>query len=265
MSRSPLATIAVPPRASSNATPAARKSSASYPSALAGAKPIASTSCGARSSWSSSSRVELAPGLVGGQRGVPVRGHGERVPGREHRARRLLLPEPDQQPADPVEQVPAAAVCALLERHARGEEVVGLVAVRFRRREAHRLDELRRQVELVEQLLVELAPGLVGGQSRVPVGRHGERVPGGEHGARRLFLPEPDQQAADAVEQVAAAAVGAPDRLRQRVVVAVRERVAVDDQERPFGAQWTAILSATRISPRNPFTAPTASAAGQRS
>ena len=184
----------------------------------------------------------------------------------------LLRLQHDRPLADELERVAVAArhdrraAARLLERDPGGEEVVRLVPVRLRGREAHRLDELRRQVELVEQLLVELAPGLVGGQRGVPVGRHGERVPGREHRARRLLLPEPDQQAADPVEQVPAAAVGAPDRLRQRVVVAVRERVAVDDQERSRGgAQWTATLSATRISPKNPFTAPTASAAGQRS
>ena len=42
-----------------------------------------------------------------------------------------------------------------------GEEVVRLVPVGLRGSEAHRLDELRRQVELLEQRVVELAAALV--------------------------------------------------------------------------------------------------------
>ena len=82
-----------------------------------------------------------------------------------------------------------------------GEEVVRLVAVHLRGGEAHRFDELRRQVELLEQVGVEHAPGLVRGERLVAVGRHRQRVPRDEHGARPLLLPEPDEQVADAVEQ----------------------------------------------------------------
>ena len=120
----------------------------------------------------------------------------------------------------------------LLERDACGEKVVRLVPLRLRGGEPHRLDELRRQVELLEQVVVELAPALVDGQRLVPVGRNRERVPADERRARLLLLPEPDEQVADAGEEAGRAAVRPADRLRQRVVRPVRERVPVDDQER---------------------------------
>ena len=74
----------------------------------------------------------------------------------------LLRLQHDRPLADELERVAVAArdervaAAGLLERDGGGEEVVGLVARRLRGGEAHRLDELRRQVELLEQLLVEL-------------------------------------------------------------------------------------------------------------
>ena len=102
--------------------------------------------------------------------------------------------------ADELERVAVAArdeglaSPRLLERDPGREEVVRLVPGRLRGREAHRLDQLRRQVELLEQVVVELAPALVALERLVPVGRHGQRVPGDEHGTRLLLLPEPDEQ-----------------------------------------------------------------------
>ena len=74
-------------------------------------------------------------------------------------------------------------------RGGRGEEVVRLVAGRLRRREAERRDERRQRVELLEQRVVELAPGLVAGQRLVPVGRHVERVPADDHRRRAARPP----------------------------------------------------------------------------
>ena len=78
----------------------------------------------------------------------------------------------------------------------------------------------------------------------MPVGRHGERVPGGQNRPRGLFVPQADQQAADSVEEVPAAPVGAADRLRERVVVAVGERVAVDDQQRSHAERSSSSIAA---------------------
>src|SRR5205085_465110 len=110
----------------------------------------------------------------------------------------------------------------------------------LRDREAERRDELREQVELLEELRVELAPRLVAGERLVPIGRHRERVPGDEHRPRLLGLPEPDEHVREADDRAGGTALGTADRLRERVVGAVRERVAVDCEERPGGGHSAA-------------------------
>ena len=67
------------------------------------------------------------------------------------------------------------------------------------------------------------------------VGRHVERVPADENAVRLLGLPQPLQEVREADERVRRPAAGAANRLRQRVVGAVRERVAVDDEQRAQG------------------------------
>src|SRR5438270_2734850 len=127
-------------------------------------------------------------------------------------------------------------------RRGRGEEVVRLVAGGLRVREPERLDELRQELELLEELLVEDPPGLVALEGLVPVGRYGERVPGDEDGARLLRVPEPQEHVREADDRARGPALGAADRLRQRVVGAVREGVAVDGEERPrsgHSASWS--------------------------
>ena len=112
------------------------------------------------------------------------------------------------------------------------EEVVRLVAVALRGREAERLDERGHGRELLEERLVEHATGLVGGEGLVPVGRRLERVPGDEHRRRLLGVPQPQQVVRDADERIGRPAARAADRLRERVVGAVREVVAVDREQR---------------------------------
>ena len=92
-------------------------------------------------------------------------------------------------------------------------------------------DELGEKGKLLEELGVELASRLVRVERLVPVGRHLEGVPGDENGARFLRLPQADEHVGEADERAGRAAVGAADRLRQRVVRAVGERVAVDDEQ----------------------------------
>ena len=112
-----------------------------------------------------------------------------------------------------------------------GEEVVRLVAARLADLEAERLAELGQPPELLEQRVLELAPRLVGRQRLVAVRRRLERVPADEHRLRPLGIPEPHQEPREADERVRRPAV-ALDRLRDRVVGAVCERVAVDREER---------------------------------
>ena len=135
----------------------------------------------------------------------------ERVPvGRrdEHRAARLLL-----------------------SPYRGAEEVVGLVPRRLRVREPGRRDERGHQRELLEQLVLELPTALVRLERLVAVGRDLERVPGHEHVPRPLVLPQPEEHVGEPEEHVPGAAVRAPDRLRDRVIRAMREGVAVHDEQ----------------------------------
>ena len=106
-----------------------------------------------------------------------------------------------------------------------GEEVVGLVAGALPDREAERLRERGHQRELLEQRLLEDATGLVRLVRLVAVRRDLERVPADEHGRGPLRLPEAREHVREADDRVQ------PDRLRQAVVRAVRERVAVDREQ----------------------------------
>src|SRR5205823_5931676 len=93
-------------------------------------------------------------------------------------------------------------------------------------REAEARDEIRQQVELLDDRVLELAPGLIRGQRRVAVGRLVERVPRDEHSCGLLGVPEPQQEVREPEHRILR------DRLRQCVVGAVRERVAVDREQR---------------------------------
>ena len=92
--------------------------------------------------------------------------------------------------------------------------------------------KLRQRVELLEELVVESPPALVGGESFVPEGRRVERVPADEDRARLLALVEPQEEIREADDRAAALVAAAPDGLRQRVIGPVREGIAVDDEER---------------------------------
>jgi len=118
--------------------------------------------------------------------------------------------------------------------HDRGsEEVVRFISRRLRGCEPAGRNELRHDIELVEQLGVEDAPALVAFQGAVPVGRRVECVPADEHGAGLFLRVEPQQEISEA-DDCAAALVAAPsDRFRQCMVGAVRKRVAIDDEQRP--------------------------------
>ena len=106
-----------------------------------------------------------------------------------------------------------------------GEEVVGFVAGPFPESEAERPRECGHQRELLEQRLLEHPPGLVRLVRLMPVRRNLERVPADEHRVGALCLPESREHVREADDRVQ------PDRLRQAVIGAMRERVAVDRQE----------------------------------
>ena len=70
--------------------------------------------------------------------------------------------------------------------HCSREEVVGLVPVALRSGEPERAHELGQEIELLEELVVELATTLVAVEQLVPVRRHRERVPADDDRARLL-------------------------------------------------------------------------------
>ena len=89
-------------------------------------------------------------------------------------------------------QLEGVAVAARYDRgaatpfflHDRGsEEVVGLVSGRLCGGEPAGGDELRHDIELIEQLGVEDAPALIAFEGAVPVSWRVERIPADEHGA----------------------------------------------------------------------------------
>ena len=119
----------------------------------------------------------------------------------------------------------------LLGSDRRREEVVGLVPRPLRAGEPHRLDELWEQGELLDELGVEHAPALVRVEGLVAVRRDLQRVPGDEHRARGLGLPKPQQHVREADYCPGRLAFRSANRLRERVVGTVRQRIAVDREQ----------------------------------
>ncbi len=71
----------------------------------------------------------------------------------------------------------------------------------------------------------------------MPVGRRLQRIPADEHCARPLGAVELQQPIGEAKNGAGGPAAIAQDIFRQRVVGAMRERIAVDDQKRPTLAE----------------------------
>src|SRR6185369_5974187 len=92
-------------------------------------------------------------------------------------------------------------------------------------------DETGERLELLDELRVEVPAALIGGKEPLAKIRRAERVPGGHHRARPLALVEAEQEIGEADDRPAAQPAGPPERLRQRVIGAMRERIAVDDQQ----------------------------------
>ena len=111
------------------------------------------------------------------------------------------------------------------------KKIVGLVACAARVGEAARADEFGNYRELFVDVDVEFAPALIGREGFVPVGFLLQRVPGDDDGARRLVGIELQQQIGEAQNGAGRPVALPPDRLRQRVIGAVGEGIAVDGEE----------------------------------
>src|SRR5882724_3458473 len=106
------------------------------------------------------------------------------------------------------------AAAPLLGGDRSGEEIVGFVAGRLGEPKAAGRDKLRQYVELLDDLVVELAAALIGREQLLAVGRRAERVPADQHGARPLGLVEAQQQIGKADDRAAATIAAAADRFR---------------------------------------------------
>jgi len=83
---------------------------------------------------------------------------------------------------------------ALLSRDRGGEEIIRLVARRFRIGKAARSNKFRQNIELFNQCVVKLAFTLIRRKSLVSVSRNSQCIPADKHGARMLLLVEPQQE-----------------------------------------------------------------------
>ena len=122
-------------------------------------------------------------------------------------------------------------VASLLAGDGGREKVIGLVAGSFRAGETAGSHELWQDIELINQSRIELAPTLVGCQRPVTIRRCIERIPADQHRSGLLGLEKPQQEIRES-HDCAAAHIAAPTYgLRECVIGAMCERVAVDDEE----------------------------------
>src|SRR5262249_36187085 len=123
-----------------------------------------------------------------------------------------------------------AAAAPLFGGYGGGKEIIGLVASRLGVGEAAGGDKFRQRIELLDQVVVEFPSALIGGKLVVAIRRRVERIPRDQHGARLFLAVEPQQNIGKAKDGAGRPVAAAHDRLRQRVIRTVRERVPIDDQ-----------------------------------
>ncbi len=87
--------------------------------------------------------------------------------------------------------------------------------------------------ELFDDVVVEFAAALIGSECYMPIGGLLVRIPADQHRARLLLAVEPQQQIGKAENSAGGPVALSADVLRQRVIGAMREEIAVDDEQRP--------------------------------
>ena len=113
----------------------------------------------------------------------------------------------------------------------RRQKIVGLVTGSLRVGEPTGGDELRKDVELIDQLVIELTSRLIALKRAVAVGRLVQRVPTDQHRAWPLGFVKAEKKIGESDDGAATPVTPPTNGFRQRVVRAVRERVTVDDEE----------------------------------
>ena len=100
--------------------------------------------------------------------------------------------------------------------------------------------------KLLDELVIEVAATLICGKSLVPVGLRFERVPADQHRARLLGAIKLQQAIGETEDCARRPSAIAADRLRQRMIGAVREGIAVNRQQRTTLGSSLAPLLLTR-------------------
>jgi hypothetical protein len=109
---------------------------------------------------------------------------------------------------------------------------IRLVSVCFGVREPKNGDEFRQYIQLLDQVIIELSPALVGGKHFAAFRRRPEAVPADDDGRGPLVGIEAQQQVREAKDGARGLAIAAANGFRQCVVRAMREGVAVNHQQR---------------------------------
>src|SRR6202020_2527371 len=122
--------------------------------------------------------------------------------------------------------------CALLSGDRGCEKVVCFEPWGFGVCKSKGDDKFRQDIQLLNHVIVELAPALRGGKQLAALRRRVQAVPSNNNGARPLIAVEPQQKIGEADNGASRLAVAAANGFWQRVVRSMGEGVAVDDEQR---------------------------------
>jgi hypothetical protein len=109
------------------------------------------------------------------------------------------------------------------DRNRGGEKIVGFVARALCVGETAGGYELWNCRELLDHVIVERAPALIGRECFMAIGRRFVGVPSDQHGARLLLAIEPQQEIGETQNGTGRLVVLAANAFRQRVTGAMRK------------------------------------------
>jgi hypothetical protein len=100
------------------------------------------------------------------------------------------------------------------------------------RKKAAGAHELRQDIELFAELLIEVTPSLVIGERLVPIGRRLERIPPNKNGARAFVVVETQQKIREPDACTSTIVTSAPDGFQDCVIGSMRKGIANDHEQR---------------------------------
>src|SRR5262245_14467391 len=140
-----------------------------------------------------------------------------------------------------------------LARHRCRQEIVGLVASPLGRGKTARLNEIGKDLELIDKFILEAAPRLIAVERLVAISGCIEAIPADQDRPRRFGAIEPQQEVGKAKDGTGAFVAASADRFRQGVVGPVCKRVTIHNEERsPHASPLTTAsmpLATTRMPP----------------